>query len=98
MSDLRYRFASLLPGRRTAPTSHRITLYSKADCHLCDEVKEILTRVRKRIPFEYEEVDITSDEALFQRYEVKIPVIMIDGVERFWYRVNERRLLRELSK
>ena len=55
-------------------------------------------RVRMRIPFEYEEVDITSDEELFQRYEVKIPVVMIDGVERFWYRINERRLLRELSK
>lgn len=54
-------------------------------------------RVRARTSFEYEEVDITSDDALFQKYAVNIPVVLIDGVERFRYHVNERRLMRELS-
>ena len=54
-------------------------------------------RARTRTSFEYEEVDITSEDTLFQKYAVHIPVVLIDGVERFRHHVNERRLLRELS-
>jgi glutaredoxin len=77
--------------------SHRVTLYSKPGCHLCEEAKKILAAARARVPFEYAEVDIATDAELFRRFQVKIPVVLIDGVERFWYRVTERRLLRELS-
>lgn len=85
-------------GRSTAsPGQHRITLYSKADCHLCEEVHATLQQVRQEIAFDFEEIDITTDAALFERYGLKIPVVLIDGVERFWFRINERRLRRELA-
>lgn len=79
------------------PPHHRVTLYTRVGCHLCEDARDILLRVRARIPFEYEECEITSDEHLLERYQTKIPVVLIDGVERFWYRVNEQRLIRELT-
>jgi hypothetical protein len=45
-----------------------------------------------------EVVDIDSDPALVARYTNDIPVVVIDGVERFRGRVDEvllRRLLRQ---
>ena len=72
-------------------------MYTKAGCHLCEEAKVVLMRAQEHVAFVFEEVDITTDEALFEKYEITIPVVLIDGVERFRYRINERRLLRELS-
>ncbi len=76
----------------------RVTVYSKPDCHLCDDVHTVLLRVRQDIPFHLDEIDISTDQALLERYQTKIPVVLLDGKERFWYRVDERRFRRELSK
>lgn len=94
---IRQRLSGGVTGQRSSPVRHRVTLYTKAGCHLCEDARDTLLRVRARIPFEYEECEITSDDQLFARYQVKIPVVLIDGVERFWYRVNERRFIRELT-
>lgn len=76
----------------------RVTVYSKPDCHLCEDVHTLLVRVRQEIPFQLDEIDISTDQALFERYQAKIPVVLLDGKERFWYRINERRFRQELSK
>ena len=44
-----------------------------------------------------EEVDIDADPALRKRYTDCVPVVLIDGKERFRGRVDER-LLRRLSR
>jgi glutaredoxin len=76
-----------------------IEIYSKPECPLCDEAKEVLSRVRRRIPFELREVDITSDAALFQRYRYDIPVVYVNGHKAFKHHLDERavedRLRRE---
>lgn len=57
-----------------------ITLYTKADCHLCEIVKENLTSLQAdHAGFKYQlhEVDITQDEELFKRYRYTIPVVKI---------------------
>jgi hypothetical protein len=54
--------------------------------------------VREDRPFVFETIDITTDEILMEIYGELIPVVLIDGEERFRYRVNEKRLRRELSK
>ena len=43
---------------RSMPT---LTLYTKPDCTLCDEAQAALERVRMRMPFELEVVDISAD-------------------------------------
>jgi glutaredoxin len=60
-----------------------VVLYSRPGCHLCDEARAVLEAERLRTPFDLDEVDIETDDALVKGYGVRIPVVTIDGVERF---------------
>lgn len=66
----------------------RVTLYTRAGCHLCDDAAEVLDGVRAQHPFTLDVVDITSDAALLARYRTSIPVVCVDGVEAFRFRVD----------
>jgi len=59
----------------------RLTLYSKPGCHLCEEAKDKIERLRARgYELGLEECDITADPALFERFRLSIPVIELpDG-------------------
>jgi glutaredoxin len=61
----------------------RITMYSRRICGLCDRAREVLLSVRAELPFEYEEVLVDGDEALEREYGVRVPVVLLNGVERF---------------
>jgi glutaredoxin len=74
----------------------RVTLYGRAGCHLCEEAREALDRVRARAPFQLDEIDIETDDALHARYLERIPVIALDGEELFDYFVDEDALLRRI--
>jgi len=65
-----------------------MTLYGKPGCHLCDEARVELERIRSEHPFELEQVDITLDVALHRRYGERIPVLELDGEELFELRVD----------
>jgi glutaredoxin len=69
-----------------------VTLYTKSDCHLCDEARAVLEDIRSDHPFDLEQIDISQDRALRKRYGVRIPVVAVDGVEVFEHRVDDRRL------
>ena len=72
---------------------HEVILYTRRGCHLCDEAKEVL----QRHGLAPQSIDIDDDPVLQTRYNECVPVVLIDGVERFRGRVNEvllRRLLR----
>jgi glutaredoxin len=71
-----------------------VTLYSRPGCHLCDDARAALARVRARAPFALQEVDIESDDALHARYLERIPVVALDGQELFDYFVDEETLKR----
>jgi glutaredoxin len=70
-----------------------VTLYSRPGCHLCDDAREAIQRVRTKAPFDLDEIDITTDDVLHARYLERIPVIAVDGRERFDYFVDEAALL-----
>jgi glutaredoxin len=76
----------------------KVTLYSKPDCPLCDEAREALGRVAGRAPFDLEEIDITTDRALAERYGERIPVVALDGVDVFDFHVDEPELERRLAE
>jgi len=69
-----------------------VTLYSRPGCHLCDDARAALERVRARAPFVLEEVDITGSDALHRRYLERIPVVALDGEELFDHFVDEAAL------
>jgi glutathione S-transferase len=67
--------------------SHRVRLYARPDCHLCDEARAGLESLRSDgLEFELEEVDIDSDDELLRRFLERIPVIELDGeiVSELW--------------
>ena len=65
-----------------------VLLYSRPGCGLCDEARDVLLAERDRTPFEFREVDISGDDALELEYGVRIPVVLVDGVEEFEVRVD----------
>jgi len=74
-----------------------VTLYGRPGCHLCDDARAVLERIRRETPFELVERDIESDDALLRRYLERIPVVALDGRELFDYFVDERALRAALS-
>ena len=74
-----------------------VTLYSQPGCHLCDDARAVLERVRARIPFELHERDINEDDALVLSHLERIPVIELDGEELFEYFVDEAALAARLQ-
>ena len=73
-----------------------VTLYSRPGCHLCDDARAALERVRRRTPFRFVEIDIERDDALHRAYLERIPVVEVDGEELFEYFVDEATLAARL--
>ena len=67
-----------------------VILYTRAGCHLCDDAKVLLLRHG----LSPAEIDVDRDPVLRARYDQCVPVVVIDGVERFRGRVNEVLLRR----
>lgn len=59
--------------------SHRVIVYSKPGCHLCEDALRLLQELRGAYDLAIEEIDITTDRTLFKKYFEKIPVLFIDG-------------------
>ena len=74
-----------------------VVLYGREGCCLCDDAREVLERVRRRRPFDFQERDIDRDEALLRAYLERIPVVTIDGVEAFELFVDESELERRID-
>jgi glutaredoxin len=74
-----------------------VTLYGRPGCHLCDDARATLERMRARHDFTLEERDIERDERLFLRYLERIPVIFLDGEELYDFVVDEDDLTRRLG-
>ena len=75
-----------------------VTLYGKEDCHLCEDARAVVERVRADHPFELVERDITTDDSLHRAYLERIPVVVIDGEEVFELFVDEAELRRRLAR
>ena len=70
----------------------RVTLYSRPGCHLCDVAREVILAERARSGFVFEEIDIESSDELIKEYGVRIPVVALDGEERFEISVDPEEL------
>ena len=76
----------------------QIDIYSRPDCHLCDEAKDTIERVRRRYPFLLRLINIEEDPALEAAYGAEIPVIFINGNKAFKHRVDESDLERKVKR
>ena len=69
----------MYPSTRLLQSSCRITFFTRANCSLCTNAKQILSSVWDVRPFEYKEIDVMkeNDEAKSWRdlYEFDTPVV-----------------------
>jgi hypothetical protein len=70
----------------------RITLLSRAGCHLCDDARAVIARVAADLGVGWEERDITLSADDLAQYSEMIPVTFVDGVQHDFWRVREDRL------
>ena len=75
-----------------------MTLYGKPGCHLCDDAREVVERVRADHPFELREVDVSLDPQLYREYGERIPVLELDGEELFEFYVEEAALAERVDR
>jgi glutaredoxin len=66
-----------------------VALYWAPGCHLCEPVKATARAVCAELGVAYEEIDISSDPALEERYRASLPVVEIDGRRAFKFFLDE---------
>jgi glutaredoxin len=69
-----------------------VTLFSRRGCHLCDVAREVILSERARSGFTFQEIDIETSDELIKEYGVRIPVVALDGEERFEIAVDPEEL------
>ncbi|MEW2306712.1 glutaredoxin family protein [Streptomyces sp. NPDC006655] len=89
---------SPLFGRKApAPRVRLVTLIRKPGCHLCDDAQAVVEKVCGDLDVPWEHQDITQDQRLHDLYWEQIPVVLVDGEQHTFWRVNEERLRKALT-
>ncbi len=76
---------------------HKVTILGKPGCHLCHKAKEIIEMVVGTNAVLIEEIDISQNPDLDAKYHDDIPVILVDGIERFKHDVDANKLAKYLA-
>ncbi|WP_422070705.1 glutaredoxin family protein [Streptomyces hoynatensis] len=88
------------PAREPAPkpaAGRLVTLIGRPGCHLCEAAREVVAGVCAETGAAWEEKDITEDAELHRRYREQIPVVLVDGRQHDFWRVDPERLRRALG-
>ncbi len=80
------------------PPDHTVTLITRVGCHLCEEAGVALDRLAAELGFAYAEVDVDSDQALCNEYSDRVPVILINGREHGYWRLEEPRFRKAIAR
>jgi glutaredoxin len=75
-----------------------VVLLTKADCHLCTEARAAVEQVTSALGIQWTERRIDDDAELQDRYAEEIPVVLVDGVQRDFWKIDEQRLTRTLKR
>ena len=76
----------------------RLTLYGRAECHLCEEMRAVVEDVARDVPLLLEDVDVDGDPALVAAYGTEVPVLCVNGRRAFKYRVEAPALRARLAR
>ena len=71
----------------------QVLLFTRSGCHLCEEADALLTRHG----LSPQKIDVDANPQLRAKYDTCVPVVVVDGKERFRGRVNEVLLKRLLK-
>lgn len=76
-----------------------VTVYTREECHLCEEAIATIRTVAGSMQqsVDIAEVDVDDDESLREQYGERVPYVLVDGRPAFKYRVDEQELRRKLE-
>jgi hypothetical protein len=74
-----------------------VVLVGRQGCHLCDEARDVVRRVAEDVGASWTEVDVDADDRLLRAYSDQVPVVLVDGRQHDFWRVDEQRLRAALS-
>ncbi|OGR90483.1 MAG: hypothetical protein A2992_07335 [Elusimicrobia bacterium RIFCSPLOWO2_01_FULL_59_12] len=75
-----------------------LRFYTRKECTLCRSAWVAVQRVRQRLPFELERIDIDENPALRERYGSVIPIVTCGEIEVARTFIDEQRLQKSLRK
>jgi hypothetical protein len=75
----------------------KLTVYSRAYCHLCDEMIEALRKLQGLFPFDLEIIDVDGNGELERCHGEKVPVLMHGERELCHYRLEAAAVTAYLS-
>jgi glutaredoxin len=81
-----------------AAADHEVTLITRTGCHLCEQAEGELVALAAELGFGLRTVDVDSDRALANQYSDRVPVILIDGAEHGYWRLEEPRFRAALQR
>lgn len=71
---------------------NKLLLYTKPDCHLCDEMKDVISDVKREVNFDFEEINIKQNELFYEKFKEKIPLLMMNGRLIAKYYIDKEKL------
>ncbi len=76
---------------------HEVTLLVRAQCPACATAREDISRICAEMEVPWHTTDVDNDPQLRAEYGDRVPVILIDGVEHGYWRVEEDRFRAALA-
>jgi hypothetical protein len=73
-----------------------LTLITRRDCPLCEEMEEVVRRVTESLPARVEVRNVDDDQDLRTAFGEHVPVLLVDGRKAFKYRLTAAQLERRL--
>lgn len=80
-----------------AAPDHAVSLITRTGCHLCEVAEQTLRRLSAELGFAYEELDVDADPGRRDEYSDRVPVVLIDGREHGYWRVEEERFRKAIA-
>jgi hypothetical protein len=80
----------------SAPSAPRVLLVGREGCHLCEDAREVVASVCAAVDATWSEVCVDDHPDLRAAYAEKIPVVLVDGSEHAYWRVDPGALRRAL--
>jgi glutaredoxin len=80
------------------PRDHQVTLITRVGCHLCQDAEQTLRRLSAELGFGYREVDVDASPVLRDEFSDRVPVVLIDGKEHGYWRVEEPRFRKAVAR
>jgi glutaredoxin len=86
------------------PYYAELTLITRQGCHLCEDASNDLARVIARFTelhpdkqYSVEVIDVDSDPELIVRYSEEVPVLLLNGKQVSFFRIDVERVLDQLE-